>query len=143
MKKTICLFLMLVCCACLLVACDPGTRSIDRVELDRVVSVELIRYDNPAQKEFISWIPDQFRELAPFVLSNATVLETLPADKIPDFLDAFSKTDILNKYYAYNSPRISACASLTKTAIFSSSGQITRTAGMRATSESILQPGMS
>ena len=105
MKKTICLFLMLVCCACLLVACDPGTRSIDRVELDRVVSVELIRYDNPAQKEFISWIPDQFRELAPFAPSNATVLETLPADKIPDFLDAFSKTDILNKYYAYNSPK--------------------------------------
>ena len=41
----------------------------------------------------------------PFVSDNATVLADLPTDKIQDFLDAFSKTDILSTYYAYNSPK--------------------------------------
>ena len=86
-------------------ACDPGSFSINRESLNNVVSVELIEYACPNQKQFFSWVPDQFNKLLPFVAANATILECLPSDKIADFLDAFSKTDILHTYYAYNSPK--------------------------------------
>ena len=39
------------------------------------------------------------------IISAATVLETLPAEEIPEFLDDFSETHILHTYYAYNSPK--------------------------------------
>ena len=103
-RKTVCLaYLMIICC--LLCACDPGSYSIDRAALDNVVSVELIEYKNPDQKHFATWVSNQFDKLAPFDSANATVLETLPAEKMDDFLDAFSKTDILASYYAYDSPK--------------------------------------
>ena len=41
----------------------------------------------------------------PFDTDKASVVESLPTEKIPEFLDAFSKTDILHTYYAYNSPK--------------------------------------
>lgn len=89
----------------ILCACDPGGYAIDRESLNRVVSVELIEYENPKQKEFLSWVPDQFNRLVPFVTDNVTTLECLPTEKIQDFLDAFSETNILHTYYAYNSPK--------------------------------------
>lgn len=104
MKKTVCLVVFAAIC-CLLCACDPGSYPVDREELNAAVSVELIQYENPNQKHFTTWVPDQFDRLVPFIPANATVLETLPAEKIADFLDAFSKTDILQTYYAYNSPK--------------------------------------
>ena len=104
MKKIICFVSLIILC-CSLFACDPGSYAINREELNDVISVELIEYDNPNQKEFVSWVPDQFDKLVPFEASNATVLETLPTEKIPDFLDSFSKTDILDTYYAYDSPK--------------------------------------
>ena len=104
MKRALAIiFVMIICFS--MCACDPGSFTIDRRSLNNVVSVELIEYTNPNQKHFFSWVPDQFDELLPFVPANATVLECLPSDKIPDFLDAFSETDILHTYYAYNSPK--------------------------------------
>ena len=104
MKKSR-LFVVVLLVCCFLCACDPGTFVIDQATLDKVISVELIEYKNPNQKHFTSWGPDQFNELVPFQSANATVLETLPEEKIPDFLDVFSKTDILHTYYAYDSPK--------------------------------------
>lgn len=104
MKKLISLLSLLMVC-CLLCACDPGTYSIDREALNSVISVELIEYENPNQKSFTSWVPDQFDKLVSFNSGNATVLETLPAEEIPEFLDDFSETHILHTYYAYNSPK--------------------------------------
>ena len=104
MKKAITLILLAVMC-CSTCACDPGRAHIDKEDLNNVVSVELIQYENPNQKSFITWVPDQSDKLAPFVLDNVTVLETLPAEKIPDFFDAFSEKDILYKFYAYDSPK--------------------------------------
>lgn len=104
MKKLVCLLILAGMC-CLLCACDPGTYSINREFLNQVTSVELIEYENPNQKQFDTWVTDHFDQLVSFVPANATVLETLPEEKKPDFLDAFSKTDILHTYYAYNSPK--------------------------------------
>ena len=95
--------LALICC--LLCACDPGTYLIDRDALNSVVCIELIQYENPNQKHFASWVPNQFDKLAPFISANATVLETLPTEMNSDFLEAFSQTDILHTYYAYDSPK--------------------------------------
>ena len=104
MKKTLAIMLVVIICFSMC-ACDPGLFSINRESLNNVVSVELVEYANPNQKQFVSWVPDQFNKLLPFVPANATILECLPSDKMPDFLDAFSKTDILHTYYAYNSPK--------------------------------------
>ena len=104
MKKTLSIVVAMAICF-LLCACDPGSYSIDREALNNVVSIELIEYANPNQKHFSTWVLDKFNSLLPFVSDNATVLAGLPADKIQDFLDAFSKTDILSTYYAYNSPK--------------------------------------
>ena len=104
MKKVIAIVFLSILCF-LMFSCDPGSFSPNRDALNDVISVELIEYVNPDQKHFTTWVPEQFDELAPFNFANATILETLPEEKIPDFLDAFSETDILHSYYAYNSPK--------------------------------------
>lgn len=104
MKKAVALILLSIICFSLC-ACDPGTFSINREELNAVVSVELIEYANPNQKHFTSWVPNHFGKLLPFDSANAKTIEVLSSEKIPDFLDAFSKSYILHTYYAYNSPK--------------------------------------
>ena len=104
MKKLLCLFTLLLLC-CFLAACDPGSYDVDRPALDQVVSVELIEYRNPMQGRFVTWVPDHFYTLRPFDFDKVTVLETLPKEKIPEFLDFFSRTDILADYCWYDSPK--------------------------------------
>ena len=104
MKKAVAIILVMMICFTMC-ACDPGSFSIDREKLNNVVSVELIEYANSNQKHFTTWVPDQFDKLLPFDFVNVTTLEVLSSEKISDFLDAFSKTDILHTYYAYNSPK--------------------------------------
>jgi hypothetical protein len=103
-KKAVYFTVLAVIC-CLLCACDPGSYAIDREKLNDVVCVELIEYQNPNQKPFSTWVPNQFNRLLPFDPANATVIETLDTEKNVELLDAFSKTDILHTYYAYNSPK--------------------------------------
>lgn len=105
MKKVVC-FLMLALACCFWGSCvyDPGRYSIDREALNKTKSIELIDYNNPEQKEFITWVPDQFDKLVAFDFSKVSVIETLAEEKINDFLDSFSKMHILHTYYAYNSP---------------------------------------
>lgn len=103
--KRIIFLLILALTACSLCSCDPGTHTIDREALNDIVGVQLIRYQNDEQKHFSSWVPDHSDDLLPFDETRATVLETLPDEKISDFLDSFSKSDILHEYYAYNSPK--------------------------------------
>lgn len=104
MKRIVC-FVLLAALCCLLCACDPASFSVDRETLNNVISVELIEYENPDQKHFTTWVPDQYDQLVSFNPSNAKVIETLPAEKVPEFLDDFSKSDILHTYYAYDSPK--------------------------------------
>jgi len=103
MRKTLAIILVAVIFTSIC-SCDPNSFAIDRDSLNDVVSVDLIEYANSNQKHFSTWVLDQFDKLVPFVLANATILESLPSEKISDFLDAFSATDILHTYYAYNSP---------------------------------------
>ncbi len=104
MKKILSVILITITCV-LICACDPSGFVVDRNSLDDVISIELVEYKNSNQKHFTSWVPNHFNELLPFSLNNVTIIESLPADKIPEFLDSFSKTDILHTYYAYNSPK--------------------------------------
>lgn len=106
--------LLVLICFSLLCACDPASYSINRDNLNNVVSVELIEYQNSDQKHFTSWVLDQHDKLAPFIPANATVIETLPEEYVSDFLDSFSNTNILHTYYAYDSPK-DICIKLTYT----------------------------
>ena len=103
MKKIIC-FLCLIILTLSFGACDPGTLTIPPESLAEITSIELIEYTNPEQKHFHSWVPDHSDDLVPFDFSKMTVLETLPEERLTDFKDAFTQTDILNLYYAYDSP---------------------------------------
>ena len=104
MKKIFAIMIAVIICFSLC-SCDPGSFVVSRDSLDNVISVELIEYANSDQKHFTTWVPDQSDKLVPFNFANATILETLTEEKISDFLDAFSTTDILHTYYAYDSPK--------------------------------------
>lgn len=103
MKKIISFLFVFVMCFALF-SCDPGTYVVQPEVLTGVESVELIEYTNSKQKYFKTWVPDQFDDLIPFEVANATVLERLPEERIQEFKDAFMQTHILHTYYAYNSP---------------------------------------
>lgn len=107
MKKFISIiatFIILIIGCLMLTACDPGRYHFSQEELSDIVSVELVKYNNPKQKSFFSWIPDHSSDLKPFDESKLSVLETLSEDKIPQFIDTLLECDILSKYYAYDSP---------------------------------------
>ena len=104
MRKLICFVSLLIVC-CLLCACDPSITHVRFDPLDKVVGVELILYYNPDQKTFRSWVPDHFDKLLPFDVDKAMVLEVLPEENLPDFLETLSGADILHTYYAFNSPK--------------------------------------
>ena len=108
MKKNIfvliTVFVLLMVCLCF-TACDPGTKYLDsEIYYNDVVSVELINYENPDQKHFFSWVPDQYSKLISFKNDSYSVIETLSIDKTKAFLAELSSAPILSKYYAYNSP---------------------------------------
>ena len=104
MKKIISVLCFVLCCF-MLTACDPGSFIIEEDYLKDVIAIELIEYDNPNQKSFFTWVPNQFDELKPFDITNYRVLEELPEEKIDEFLLSFQETDILHTYYAYDSPK--------------------------------------
>ena len=97
--------LLVVCSLCAFAACDPNTIYIEAEELADIVSVQLISYDNPQQKSFISWVPDHTSDLKPFDTSKISVLETLDREAIPELLETLTECPILDRYYAYDSPK--------------------------------------
>ena len=107
MKKTILLFLCVLLAALTLNACDPGGFSFgyESELLEHVAGVELIDYKNDSQKHFKSWVPDHSGELKDFDVRGASVLEKLPAEKLPAFLHSLRTADVLSAYYAYDSPK--------------------------------------
>lgn len=85
-KVVICLCLLAVFC---LTACDPGDYTFDQEEyIGKVISVELIEYDNP-NVTIIDTI-DSPEKALPFDFTKMTVLETLPEEKIPSFVMDFT-----------------------------------------------------
>lgn len=85
-------------------ACDPAGYSFSGEDIENVVSVELIEYDNPEQKQFLSWVPNHSSDLKPFDFSKMTRLKTLDEAMIPEFLDSLTECEVLYTYYAYDSP---------------------------------------
>ena len=114
MKKSSIVCLLFCVCLCLcFAACDPGSYSFGEAELeDGLVSIELIDYDNPKQKSFISWVPDHSSDILPFDHQKMTVQETLPEEKHDEFVKLLAGSYILYHYYTVNSPR-GLCLKLT------------------------------
>lgn len=114
MKKVTALLaiLLVICSLCVFAACDPSTVYIEPEYVSEVVRVELINYDNPAQKHFFSWVPDHTADLKPFDKSKFSVVETLDEDKIAAFLDTLYECPILSTYFAFDSPN-GLCLKLT------------------------------
>ena len=104
-------FLMLI-----LSACDPVLPQMyhfQKSELEnKIVKIEVIHYQNEAQKRFKSFDSDHSSKLKPYDNSNDIILEELPADRIPSFLDRLSEADILPKYNFFDSPKC-VCIKLT------------------------------
>lgn len=88
-----------------LIGCDPCSYSFNRQELSDVVKIELINYDNPDQEHFFSWVPDHTSDLKSFDNAKMTVLENLDDNNISDFIDDLCECDVLDTYYAYDSPK--------------------------------------
>lgn len=103
---------LMIFCSFMLTGCDPASFYFSPEDLSDIVSVELINYNNPNQKEFWSWVPDHESDLKPFDNSKFSVLETLDEDKIPDLTNALCECFILYKYYVYDSPK-GMCLKLT------------------------------
>ena len=94
-------------------ACDPNNSRLDYDALsESVVSVELIHYENPEQKHFSSWVPDQSSELQPYDFAKESVKRILDETRISEFLTQLSEATILDKYYAFDSPN-GVCLKLT------------------------------
>jgi len=98
--------LIVFCALCLLLtACDPSSYRFDRDDLfNSVTGIELINYDNPSQKRFVSWVPNHYPQLRSFKLDNMTILETLDDGYFNGFLKQLSDIYFLDKYYAFDSP---------------------------------------
>ena len=104
--------IFLIICCLTLTGCDPVSYRFHHDDLADIVSIELIQYDNPEQKDFLSWVPDHTSDLKPFDVSKVSVLETLDEDNISELIDTLCECYILDTYYAYDSPN-GICLKLT------------------------------
>lgn len=104
MRKIIILFLCVVMVALNLCSCDPNRIQPEEDWFENVVSVELIRYNNPDQKDFISWVPDHSDDLVSFDNSKVEIIEELDNEKFDDFATAFQSTEVFLDYYDFDSP---------------------------------------
>ena len=116
MKRTVALLLSCVILSLLLAGCDPTfpeTTHFPKSELEsNIVKVELVHYENSDHKSFKHFEADHFKQLKPFDESNETIKIELPSDRIPDFLDQLSETDIVPGCCFFNSPKC-LCLKLT------------------------------
>ena len=104
MKKVTIISLCLILIVLTLSSCDPLTYSPTEEYLKDVVSIELIRYNNPDQKDFISWVPDHSDDLVAFDNSRVEIIEVLDNEKFDAFSTAFQSTVIMHTYYECDSP---------------------------------------
>ena len=104
MKKTTIISLCLILIVLTLSSCDPLRYSPTEEYFKDVVSIELIRYNNPDQKDFISWVPDHSDDLVSFDNSKVEIIEILNNEKFDDFSTAFQSTAIMHTYYRCDSP---------------------------------------
>ena len=104
MKKAAIISLCLILIALILSSCDPLRYSPTEEYLKDVVSIQLIRYNNPDQKDFISWVPDHSDDLVAFDNSRVEIIEILDNEKFDDFSTAFQSTEVFLDYYDFDSP---------------------------------------
>ena len=104
MKKVTIISLCLILIVLTLSSCDPAMYSPTEEYLKDVVSIQLIRYNNPDQKDFISWVPDHSDDLVAFDNSRVEIIEILDNEKFDAFSTAFQSTEVFLDYYDFDSP---------------------------------------
>ncbi len=104
MKKPIAILLTVVLMCFSLASCDPGeTCFTDEYPVEGVIKIELLKYENPDQGDFMTWVIDQTDDLLDHDFSKETVLATLDGDSHAFFTE-LSQYGILHKYFTYDSP---------------------------------------
>lgn len=64
MKKLTAVLLAIISLCFFLTACDPGETSFTyEYSVEGITKIELIKYDNPDQEDFITWVTDQTDDL--------------------------------------------------------------------------------
>mgnify|MGYP001030312672 FL=1 len=109
MKKTIS-YIMIICVFISLSGCvwDPASYLFDYEKLkEQVATVELINYENEEPKKI-----KDISEILPYDFDKEEVLETLPADKIDDFIMDLSEIRFMIDSDFSNSP-VGICIKIT------------------------------
>ena len=109
MKKTIS-YIMIICVFISLSGCvwDPASYLFDYEKLkEQVATVELINYENEEPKKI-----KDISEILPYDFDKEEVLETLPADKIDDFIMDLSEIRFMIDSDFSNSP-VGICIKVT------------------------------
>lgn len=109
MKKTIS-YIMIICVFISLSGCvwDPASYLFDYEKLkEQVATVELINYENEEPK-----IIEDDSEILPYDFDKEEVLETLPADKIDDFIMDLSEIRFLD-YSSFAKEPVEICIKIT------------------------------
>lgn len=104
MKKYLLVIIVLLLTFFLL-ACDPAGYYFSKEELQDIISVELIEYQNDKQKNYITWVPDYMDDLKPLIIENIKQLEIMENSKIEEFKEQLCEQYILYHYYAFDSPK--------------------------------------
>ena len=109
MKKTIS-YIMIICVFISLSGCvwDPASYLFDYEKLkEQVATVELINYENEEPKKI-----KDISEILPYDFDKEEVLETLPADKIDDFIMDLSEIRFLD-YSSFAKEPVEICIIIT------------------------------
>ena len=109
MKKTIS-YIMILCVFISLSGCvwDPASYLFDYEKLkEQVATVELINYENEEPKKI-----KDISEILPYDFDKEEVLETLPADKIDDFIMDLSEIRFLD-YSSFAKEPVEICIKIT------------------------------
>ena len=109
MKKTIS-YIMIICVFISLSGCvwDPASYLFDYEKLkEQVATVELINYENEEPKKI-----KDISEILPYDFDKEEVLETLPADKIDDFIMDLSEIRFLD-YSSFAKEPVEICIKIT------------------------------
>ncbi len=99
-KVTLCILLLVMIMS--LTACDPNIFQFDFEELkNSVIAIDLINYDNPNAKELF----DKRDKVISFDFNKMEILESLPAEKMEDFLFELSELTFMTVWEHLDSPQ--------------------------------------
>ena len=104
-KKILGMILLIIPLCFCVTACDPPQfyRGYEKLN-ETVVGIELINYSNLEQKTINTTLDkNPEKKILPFEFDQMEIVETLPAEKIADFLQDYSEMFVMASYNHPNS----------------------------------------